>query len=103
MNFSDQIRADARMFLDIFGATHEVDGKPVQAMLDRERAVTDSGGYRSGQEGVYAEIITLRASSEDVALPAIGQAMSLDGREYLVTGAVDEHGINAVTLIRNDS
>lgn len=104
MNFNDQIAADARTFLDLFGASHEVDGKTsVQAIVDRERAVTDAGGSRAGQEGVYVEILSLRAATEDVPLPAIGQAMTVDGREYLVSAAKDEQGLNAITLVRNES
>lgn len=103
MTFLDQTAADARTFLDLFGSPHELDGKTILAIVDRERAVTDSGGYRAGQEGVYAEILVLRAATADVAEPAIGQAMVLDGREYLVSAAKDEHGLLAVTLARNQS
>lgn len=97
------ITDDARTFLDLFGADHEMDGQTVRAIVDRRKAVTESGGHRAGQEGVYAEITTLRVASADVAEPAIGQAMTLDGREYLVSDFEDEHGLLAITLVRNDS
>lgn len=103
MTFLDQAVADTQAFLDLFGAPHQVDSQTIQAMVDRRKAVTDSGGYRSSQEGVYAEITTLRVATAAVAEPAVGQVMTLDGREYLVSGVGDEHGLLAIDLVRNDS
>lgn len=96
MTFLSQAHADVQTFLDLFAEPHEVDGKTMLAIVDRKAGPTE-------QEGIYVQTVTLRVDSAEMGEPAVGQVMILGGHEYLVAGVEDEHGLTAITLVRNQS
>lgn len=87
--------------LDEFGEIHQIDGKPMNVIIDnfeiveRSKKQSDKGRI----DGIYKKQILLYVSRKDMGLlPAVGRQLQLDNSKYLVTDAIDEGGIFSVTL-----
>ena len=109
MKFKDQIAKDNKavfMNVDEFSEMHNVDGTdmPVQidgnVLIDRERQYKFK--HSAYADGVYMKQLLIYVRAEDFGkLPAIGRALTLDGKTYTIAEAIDESGIYSLSLEAN--
>lgn len=89
-------RDDVFLDLNEFADSHVVDGKTVGCVIDQiER------GDRDLEAGVPSDESRLFARTEDMpARRRPGEALSVDGRSYVVLAWRDEMGVTEVDLAR---
>ena len=107
--FKDQIakdNLDVFMNLEEFPDKHIVNGKEITVMydsyelIDREKKYMHNRGEHS--DGVYLKELLIFVRAEEFgALPAIGRTLTLDGKVYIITDAINEDGIYSLTLEAN--
>lgn len=104
MTFRAQVAADrSAVFLRAaeFGETIEVDGVSIVAVLDDE-ARSPRGSTLSGSatvDGVYVSESVLHVRKEDLEYPpAIGQRMTVAGRQANVAHVAEAMGMLAIRL-----
>ena len=105
MGFKEIVQQDSRqVFLnpEEFGELHEVGGRKMliiiddNEMIEREKRQYTSQGYR---QGIYTRQILFYVLGRDFGpLPAIGRALSLDGKQYVITDSINESGIYSISL-----
>lgn len=85
-----------------FGELHEISGRKMYIMIDdnemveREKRQAAGQGYR---QGIYTKQLLFYVLGRDFGpLPAVGRALALDGRNYVITDAIDESGIYSISL-----
>lgn len=104
MGFKDIVREDIhRTFLDPeeFGAMHQINGKSIQIVIDDNEMIEREKRtpMADGAEGIYKrQMLFYVASSEFGPLPAVGRILTLDGRPYQITDAINEDGIYSISL-----
>lgn len=104
-SFKDVMRDDINntfMNLDEFADTHIVDGKEIPVIIDENEIIEREKKMKSNMDGVYVKQKLMYVKADDFgALPAIGRAIMLDGKRYLVIDAVDEQGVYSITMEGN--
>ena len=107
--FKEQIAKDIDnvfMNFDEFGEKHVVNGKEMLVIVDNNELIDRERSYQykntSYAEGVYIKqmLIYVRAS-EFGKLPAIGRIIIFDGKNYIVSSAINEDGIYSLSLEAN--
>lgn len=104
-SFKDVLKDDVNntfMNLDEFADTHIVDGKEIPVIIDENEIIEREKKMKSNMDGVYVKQKLIYVKADDFgALPAIGRAIMLDGKRYIVIDAVDEQGVYSITMESN--
>lgn len=105
MGFKEIIQEDSRrVFLnpEEFGELHEISGRKMliiiddNEMVEREKRQAAGQGYR---QGIYTKQLLFYVLGRDFGpLPAVGRALALDGKNYVITDAINESGIYSISL-----
>lgn len=105
MGFKEMVREDIEdVFFNLkeFADIHTINGVRMACIVDsnelieRERRQTAMQLYR---QGIHLKELMIYVQASDFGpLPAIGRSLALDGRNYLVTDAVDECGVYSITV-----
>lgn len=109
MMFKEQIAHDNRkvfMNLDEFSEYHMVNGRNMAVLTDGNEQIEQEKRYRNEGDryggGVYRKQLLIYVHAEDFGpLPAVGRALTLDKRTYVITDAINEEGIYSITLEAN--
>lgn len=103
MTFKEQLVEDNKgifMNPDEFSEFHVINGQEMAVQIDGNEMI-EREKYRSEiyAEGVYKKKLLLYVRAEDFGkLPAVGRVLTLDGKKYTVSDAVDEAGIYSLSL-----
>lgn len=104
-SFKDVLKDDVNntfMNLDEFADTHIVDGKEIPVIIDENEIIEREKKMKSNMDGVYVKQKLIYVKADDFgALPAIGRAIMLDGKRYIVIDAIDEQGVYSITMESN--
>lgn len=109
MNFKEQMQQDIRntfMNLGEFAEIHMVNGKEMTVQIDSNEMLEREKRYKA-RNGVYAdgvfrkELLIYVTAEEFGKLPAVGRSLTLDGKNYIVSDAIDESGIYSLSLEAN--
>lgn len=104
-SFKDVLKDDVSntfMNLDEFADTHIVDGKEIPVIIDENEIIEREKKMKSNMDGVYVKQKLIYVKADDFgALPAIGRAIMLDGKRYIVIDAIDEQGVYSITMESN--
>ena len=84
-----------------FGEEHVVDGRAMNIVMDNveiiERSKKQSEAGRI--DGVFKRELLFYVSRSDFGpMPAQGRILTLDGRKYIVSDAVEEGGVYSITI-----
>ena len=84
-----------------FGEEHVVDGMAMNIVMDNveiiERSKKQSEAGRI--DGVFKRELLFYVSRSDFGpMPAQGRILTLDGRKYIVSDAVEEGGVYSITI-----
>ena len=84
-----------------FGEEHVVDGRAMNIVMDNveiiERSKKQSEAGRI--DGVFKRELLFYVSRSDFGpMPAQGRVLTLDGRKYIVSDAVEEGGVYSITV-----
>lgn len=109
MTFKEQIAQDNRnifMNLDEFSDLHMVNGKEMAVQIDSNEMIDREKRYQYKRslyaDGVYMKELLIYVSAEDFGkLPAVGRILTLDGKTYTISDAIDEDGIYSLCLEAN--
>jgi hypothetical protein len=101
MTFKEQIRADLNIFMntDEFAVLHTVNGKKMPVTVDNNELIERAKKAKSDMDGIFTKSTLIFVKAKDFgSLPAIGAALNLDGRTYIVTDAMNEDGLFSIHL-----
>lgn len=109
MSFKELVDQDNRtvfMNLDEFADTHVINGKEIQCIIDNNEMIDREKRYQYKRslyaDGVYLKEVLLYVKAEDFGpLPAVGRALTLDKKSYIISDAIDEGGIYSISLEAN--
>ena len=102
MTFKEAIQDDIKgAFLNFeeFGEYHNLNGQKTPIIID-ESELTEREKKMKGVDGeLHNRQFLFYVASEDFgALPSPGRILNFDGKEYLITDAIDESGIYSINL-----
>lgn len=111
MTFKEQIAKDINdVFInpDEFSDKHTINGKEMLCQIDTNELVDRERRYKFNHslygDGVYLKETLIYVKKEDYGkLPSIGRSITLDGKTYVVSDAIDEDGIYSISLEANKS
>lgn len=109
MTFKEQIASDNKIIflnLDEFSETHLVNGREMPCLIDNNELIDRERQYKYRHslyaDGIYMKQILIFVRAVDFGpLPAIGRAVTFDGKSYLVADAINEDGIYSLCLEAN--
>lgn len=109
MTFKEQIAQDNNtifMNLDEFSDIHTVNGREMAVQIDSNEMIDREKRYQYKRslyaDGVYMKELLIYVKAEDFGkLPAVGRILTLDGKTYTISDAVDEDGIYSLCLEAN--
>lgn len=109
MTFKEQIAVDCvNVFInkEEFSEIHQINGVEMPCQIDnnelieREKRYQNTKGMHS--DGLFIKQLLIYVKAEDFGkLPAIGRVVTVDGKSYIVTDAIDEVGIYSIALEAN--
>ncbi|WP_233460736.1 hypothetical protein [Enterocloster lavalensis] len=68
-------------------------------MVEREKRRTAQGDLMSYRQGVFKETVLFYVLAQDYGpLPAVGRRLELDGKQYIISDAINEDGIYSISL-----
>ena len=70
--------------LEEFGETHQIEGKPVICIIDRDVYDPVNGTIAHPLEGLTDNAVTLYAKADSMRRPSVGKTLSVDGSLHLV-------------------
>lgn len=102
MTFKEAIQDDIKgVFLNFeeFGEYHNLNGQKTLIIID-ESELTEREKKMKGVDGeLHNRQFLFYVASEDFgALPSPGRILNFDGKEYLITDAIDESGVYSINL-----
>ena len=102
MTLKEAIQDDIKgVFLNFeeFGEYHNLNGQKTLIIID-ESELTEREKKMKGVDGeLHNRQFLFYVASEDFgALPSPGRILNFDGKEYLITDAIDESGIYSINL-----
>ncbi len=106
MTFKEQIAHDNKvifMNLNEFSEIHTVNGKEMAVLIDSNEMIDREKRYQYKRslyaDGVYMKELLIYVKAEDFGkLPAVGRILTLDGKTYTISDAIDEDGIYSLCL-----
>ena len=109
MSFKELVDQDNRtvfMNLDEFADTHVINGKEIPCIIDNNEMIDREKRYQYKRslyaDGVYLKEVLLYVKAEDFGpLPAVGRALTLDKKSYIISDSIDEGGIYSISLEAN--
>lgn len=105
MTFKDIIANDVHQtFLNIeeFSDMHIVNGVEMPVQIDSNEQIEREKRYSQNIDGMYLNQKLIYVAASDYGpLPKQGSMVTLDGRKYRVTDAIDEYGVYSITLEAN--
>ncbi len=109
MTFKGQVAEDNNtvfMNLEEFSDIHTVNGREMAVLIDGNEMIEREKRHRDRQgvytDGVYIKELLVYVRAEDFGrLPAVGRALTLDGKTYTILDAIDEDGIYSLSLEAN--
>ena len=105
--FKDIIRADLDnvfMNTDEFAGVHTVNGKKMPITVDNNELIERAKKAKSNMDGIYTKTTLIFVKAKDFGpLPAVGAVVTLDGKTYKVTDAMNEDGLYSIHLEANRS
>lgn len=109
MTFREQIARDnASVFMNLaeFSEIHTVNGREMAVQIDSNEMIDREKRYQYKRslyaDGVYMKELLIYVSAEEFGkLPAVGRILTLDGRTYTISDAIDEDGIYSLCLEAN--
>lgn len=107
--FKDQIASDNnKVFinLDEFSDVHIVNGKEMPVQIDSNEMIDREKRYQYKRslyaDGVFLKELLMYVKASDFGkLPAVGRTLTLDGKTYIISDAIDEVGIYSISLQAN--
>lgn len=105
-NFKDFVQDDLTVFFnpDEFGEIHNIDGNDVLVVIDadtlREKVVNGASMYPT-HSGVMLSEFMMFVKVDDIQKPDVGQYITVDGDEYMVTDVTEAAGVYQITLGAN--
>lgn len=109
MTFKEQIAHDnSAVFMnpDEFSELHTVNGKEMAVQIDSNEMIDREKRFQYKRslyaDGVYIKELLIYVKAEDFGkLPAIGRILTLDGKTYTISDAINEEGIYSLCLEAN--
>ena len=109
MTFKEQMQLDIGavfMNLEEFSDIHTVNGKEMAVQIDSNEMIEREKRHQNRQgvytDGVYIKELLIYVKAEDFGkLPAVGRVLTLDGKAYTISDAIDEDGIYSLSLEAN--
>lgn len=109
MTFKEQVQHDIDavfMNLEEFSGIHTVNGREMAVQIDSNEMIEREKRHRNRQgvysDGVYIKELLIYVRAEDFGkLPAVGRVLTLDGKAYTISDAIDEDGIYSLSLEAN--
>lgn len=109
MTFKEQIAHDNKvifMNLNEFSEIHTVNGKEMAVLIDSNEMIDREKRYQYKRslyaDGVYMKELLIYVKAEDFGkLPAVGRILTLDGKTYTISDAINEDGIYSLCLEAN--
>lgn len=104
MGFKDIVREDIQKIFIVpeeFGAVHQINDRRIPIVIDDNEMIEREKRtpMMDGAEGIYKrQLLFYVAASEFGPLPAVGRTLTLDGRPYQITDAINEDGIYSISL-----
>lgn len=107
--FKDQVAKDNKtVFLnrDEFADEHTINSKKMTVIFDNNEMIDREKRYQYKRslyaDGVYLkELLIYVLADEFGPLPAVGRTLTLDGKVYLISDAIDEDGVYSLSLEAN--
>lgn len=103
--FKDMVATDiGNVFLNDmeFADEHEVNGKRMRLIIDNNEQIEREKRLNQHMDGIYVKQMLVFLSAADFGkLPKHGALLTLDGKDYRVTDAIDEMGVYSITLEAN--
>lgn len=100
--FKDAVHNDIKaVFLNLeeYGEWHRLNGVSVQCVIDKNLTQgTDMGQII----GVFANILTVYVSGDDIQAPVEGEILSIDGSLHLVKSVSEEGGMLVIVAEANE-
>lgn len=101
--FKDLIRMDnQRVFLnpEEYGEEHLISGRRMSIIIDdNEMIEREKRRVQEYRQGIYTRQVLFYVSEREFGrLPAPGRSLELDGKNYIITDAVNEDGIYSISL-----
>ena len=105
MSFKEILESDVHevfMNPDEFCDMHIVNGKKMAVQIDSNEQIEREKRMNQHMDGIYRnQKLMYVAASDFGSLPAQGSKITLDGKLYVVSGAVSESGIYSITIEAN--
>ena len=108
MMFKEQVAEDNKVFLNLeeFSVLHMVNGREMAVLIDGNEMIEREKRHQNRQgvytDGVYIKELLIYVRAEDFGkLPAIGRVLTMDGKTYTISDAIDEDGIYSLSLEAN--
>lgn len=112
MTFKEVIANDIEttfMNLEEFTDCYSVNGQKLNVLFDTNELIDRQKRYKYNlskySDGMYMRqiLIYVKASDLDNIIPKIGSLFEFDGKQYVVSDAVDEVGLYSIELTLNSS
>lgn len=109
MTFKEQIAHDnSAIFMNLkeFSDIHTINGRKMAAQIDSNEMIDREKRYQYKRslyaDGVFMKELLIYVNAEDFGkLPTVGRILTLDGKTYTISDAVDEDGIYSLCLEAN--
>ncbi len=102
MTFKEAIQDDIKgVFLNFeeFGEIHHLNDRKVLVIIDGNELGEREKKMRGVDGELHAKQILFYVAAEDFGpLPAPGRILNFDGKNYLITDAINEDGIYSINL-----
>lgn len=100
MTFKESLEFDNDAFLDTdeFADIHQLEGQECTCVVDTD-ILMDESNHNLGKG-----VIRVFAKTENIPVPPLehGDALNVDGTEYLVDTWSNDQGMTVITLYRNE-
>ena len=100
--FKDMVREDIKnIFLDfdLFGEIHRINGNEMLIIVDENELTEREKRIRDMEMGLHNRQLLFYVAAEDFGrLPSPGKLLDFDGKQYIITDAVDEQGIYSISM-----
>ena len=111
MTFKEQIAKDINNVFaneDEFWSPHKIDGKEMLVQIDNNEMINREKRYQYRRsfnaDGLYLKELLIYVKAEEFGpLPAVKRVLNFDGKNYIISDAINEDGIYSISLEANKS